>query len=127
MGALPARAVPPCVARWAGLRLPPQAARAQAARTAAAPLDQLRNTQPSARPLDVPVMAGTGEPVGRPNPDRGRRSAATRPAADQSPTAAVPDQPVTGGNELSQGKPVEPCDHAVEVLSRCRPCGARKS
>jgi hypothetical protein len=23
----------------------------------------------------------------------------------------LPDQPVTGGNELGQGKPVEPCDH----------------
>ena len=32
----------------------------------------------------------------------------------------LPDQPVTGGNELGQGKPVEPCHRGVEVLSRCR-------
>jgi hypothetical protein len=84
--------------------LPPPAARALAARTAAAPLDRLCNAQPWARPLDVPVMAGSGELVGRPNADRGppQRSHATGGRAVAS-GPQLPDQPVTGGNELGQG------------------------
>jgi hypothetical protein len=68
------------------------------------------------------VGGGTGELIGRPDADRGPPQGG-HPSGCLAVASGLElaDRPVTGGDELGQGKPVEPCDRGVEVAACGRP------